>query len=219
MLQSLSKARMKLHGSTMVIMCCLLIHISSVITKIYLLTGVRSTNTRVSTLFLQGLIFLVYPLLGHLADVYLTRYRMLKCGLVILTTGWLWIMLISIANIILSEFKLNFLQQKGVATVLIPEFILVTVGLGVFKANAIQFGLDQLLEAPTPKLISFIHWYYWSQNVGGLVVHVLHARCSWCHYWFVSNSKQKNNHEYFGNCHIASASHNYSSNTCPNLCF
>ena len=44
------------------------------------------------------------------------------------------------------------------------------VGLGLFQANAIQFGLDQLLEAPTPKLISFIHWYYWSQNVTGLVV-------------------------------------------------
>ena len=26
--------------------------------------------------------FLVYPLLGYLADVYLTRYRTLKCGLV-----------------------------------------------------------------------------------------------------------------------------------------
>ena len=31
-----------------------------------------------------------------------------------------------------------------------------------------QFGLDQLLEAPTPKLISFIHCNYWSQNVAGL---------------------------------------------------
>ena len=44
------------------------------------------------------------------------------------------------------------------------------VGLGLFQANAIQFGLDQLLEAPTPKLISFIHWYYWSQNVAGLIL-------------------------------------------------
>ena len=38
----------------------------------------------------------------------------------------------------------------------------------MFQANAIQFGLDQLLEAPTPKLIAFIHWYYWAQNVGSL---------------------------------------------------
>ena len=38
----------------------------------------------------------------------------------------------------------------------------------MFQANAIQFGLDQLLKAPTPKLISFFNWYYWAQNVGSL---------------------------------------------------
>ena len=73
MLQSLIKQSKNeaVHGSTMVIMCCLLAHISSVITKIYLLTGVRSTNTRVSTLFLQGLIFLycVYTATGNRARV------------------------------------------------------------------------------------------------------------------------------------------------------
>ena len=41
--------------------------------------------------------------------------------------------------------------------------------------NAIQCGLDQLLEAPTPKLISFIHWFYWSQNVAGLVMYYMIA--------------------------------------------
>ena len=41
-------------------------------------------------------------------------------------------------------------------------------GKGLFQANAIQFGLDQLLGAPTPKLIAFIHWYYWAQNVGAV---------------------------------------------------
>ena len=45
-----------------------------------------------------------------------------------------------------------------------------SVGLALFQANAIQFGLDQLLEAPTPKLIAFIQWYYWAQNVGSLTV-------------------------------------------------
>ena len=34
-------------------------------------------------------------------------------------------------------------------------FFAYTVGLALFQANAIQFGLDQLLEAPTPKLICF----------------------------------------------------------------
>ena len=38
-------------------------------------------------LCLQGLAFLVYPLLGHLTDVYVTRYRTLKCGAGILVAG------------------------------------------------------------------------------------------------------------------------------------
>ena len=41
--------------------------------------------------------------------------------------------------------------------------------MGLFEANALQFGLDQLLEAPTQKLIAFIHWYYWTHNVVQLV--------------------------------------------------
>ena len=45
-----------------------------------------------------------------------------------------------------------------------------TTSVGLFEANAIQFGLDQLLEAPTPKLIAFIHWYYWTHNAVQLVV-------------------------------------------------
>ena len=43
---------------------------------------------------------------------------------------------------------------------------------GLFEANAIQFGLDQLLEAPTQKLIAFIHWYYRSKNVANLVFYL-----------------------------------------------
>ena len=52
-----------------------------------------------------------------------------------------------------------------------------TIGIGLFEANAIQFGLDQLLEAPTPKLITFIHWYYILESECwriGYVLHLLH---------------------------------------------
>ena len=61
--------------------------------------------------------------------------------------------------------------SKAIGVLLIVLLgVAITVGISLFEANAIQFGLDQLLEAPTPKLITFIHWYYWSQNVAGLVV-------------------------------------------------
>ena len=51
----------------------------------------------------------------------------------------------------------------------VPLIVVIITGVGLFEANAIQFGLDQLLEAPTPKLIAFIHWYYWTHNAVQLV--------------------------------------------------
>ena len=64
-------------------------------------------------------------------------------------------------------FKTSYHTYLYVVAIIL--FLVYIVGLGLFQANAIQFGLDQLLEAPTPKLIAFIHWYYWAQNVGSLV--------------------------------------------------
>ena len=123
----------------------------------------------------QVLIFLVYPLLGHLADVYLTRYRTLKCGLVIIVAN---LAVVSLCTAVSEIFNLEEVLKKVLhkyfiifGGILVVIFAVAAVaGVGLFEANAIQFGLDQLLEAPTPKLITFIHWYYWSQNVGGLVV-------------------------------------------------
>ena len=42
---------------------------------------------RLPDLAIQGLLFLLYPLVGHLTDVYLTRYRSLKLsfGIMIFT--------------------------------------------------------------------------------------------------------------------------------------
>ena len=47
----------------------------------------------------------------------------------------------------------------------IPLITLITPGVRRFEANALPFGLDQLLETPTQKLIAFIHWYYISCEI------------------------------------------------------
>ena len=53
LLSWLRKARMKLCGSTVVIICCLLAHFSTMVTTIYLLTGIKSMKLRVSILCFQ----------------------------------------------------------------------------------------------------------------------------------------------------------------------
>ena len=50
---------------------------------------------------------------------------------------------------------------------------MITVGL--FESTAIQFGMDQMLEASSDQLSTFIHWYYWSSNIGPVVIHFMSA--------------------------------------------
>ena len=177
-----SRCKMKLHSYHVVIICHLLVQL---VNPLYFnLHITRPTSTYpFYTQCVQGAMFLSYPLLGHLADVCLTRYRVLKCGLVILIGSILYKTLYAVANeIAYIVFDSDVLEngKLRLASVVIPAVILLLVGIGLFEANAIQFGLDQLLEAPTSKLIAFIHWYYWAQSVGGLIVNDCTALA-----WFV----------------------------------
>ena len=149
---------MKLHGYKLVILSC---ELSNMTQKLYLFSF-SSLSTRLFILFGLGLMFLVYPFLGHLADVYLTRYRMLKLACIILICGISATIVYRVVDIIVEtiwSYEKLHKPETMVVHVVVVLFIVYIIGLGLFEANAIQFGLDQLLEAPTPKLISFIHWY------------------------------------------------------------
>ena len=161
---------MKLRGYLIVIVCCLGLALSNISKKRYLLTTTPLSG-RIPTIVGQGVLLLVYPLLGHLADVYLTRYRVLKSSMIILTIIGFVVFVYSIIDAAASIFEnINIFHQAPTGLLTAIILIMYIIGLGLFEANIIQFGLDQLLEAPTPKLIAFIHWYYWSQSVGGLVL-------------------------------------------------
>ena len=160
---------MNLRSLLVITACCFLLQFPNLITEKY--PFIQSDfQARTFILCFQGLMFLVYPLLGHIAAVYLNRHRTLKCGLILTTASSLcfcvWKFLIAIVRSVSNVH----VDKNGSACVLIPGMVLAVVGIGFFEANAIQFGLDQLLEASTPKLIAFIHWYYWSQNTGRVIV-------------------------------------------------
>ena len=158
---------MKLCGYLIVIVCCLGLALSN-ISKRYLLTT-TTLYARISNIVGQGVLLLVYPLLGHLADVYLTRYRALKSSLIMLTIiGFAGIVYLVIDTVLSITGSTNIFHYMDTGIFLVTGLAIYIIGLGLFEANIIQFGLDQLLEAPTPKLIAFIHWYYWAQSVGGL---------------------------------------------------
>ena len=160
---------MKLPGNLVVIVCCLFFQMSNIIHKRYLAFAFETTS-RTLILNGQGVLFLIYPLLGHLADACLTRYRALKLGLTLLIAGELLTFFYTLADILAyTLWKSEFFEHGPITTFYVIVGILCATGCGFFQANVIQFGLDQLLEAPTTKLISFIYLYYWTQSVCELI--------------------------------------------------
>ena len=166
-----------LPGHVVVIICSITIQLSNLARTYQLEQHKRSYNKTASFASL-GLLFLSYPLLGYIADVCLTRYRTLKCSFIFLIVGCIIVLLlflifisVSLTEIFVRHISLSREAKNYIQVILVlPITALITTGVGLFEANAIQFGLDQLLEAPTPKLIAFIHWYYWTHNVVQLVV-------------------------------------------------
>ena len=168
--------RSLLPGHVVVIICSIIIQLSNVSRTLHLDQS-TSSYSKITTIALLGLLFLGYPLLGYIADVCLTRYRTIKCSFIFLIVGYTTGLLMYLVGISISLTEMikhhsiynHHINDLLTMILVVPLIALSITGVGLFEANAIQFGLDQLLEAPTPKLIAFIHWYYWTHNAVQLV--------------------------------------------------
>ena len=99
---------------------------------------------------------IAFPISGWLADVYIGRYRVIKYSLVF---TWLAAIVYVLAQIF--EEKVRW-------------FFLVAIGVGLcsyatFQANAIQFGMDQLVDASSSDISSYVSWYAWAYFVSDAV--------------------------------------------------
>ena len=70
------------------------------------------------------------------------------------------------ATLLLYEEEDCHIKQCSVDySLLVPAcvgLVMYQFGLGLFEANAIQFGTDQLQFASNDKLSVFVNWYFWS---------------------------------------------------------
>ena len=131
--------------------------------------------TVLGTYTLLALIRLVYPLSGFLADTYCGRYKAITLSFSVLLVAMLSL---SVSAVI--GFTQNFNIDGNMKSIAVPfslfvliSLLLITAGLAGYQANIVQFGLDQLLEAPSKDLGLFIHWLMWTHTLGGFVIHIL----------------------------------------------
>ena len=72
-------------ASIIILVCGILVEIFTLRERY--LYGKNVVTAQLFTLVFQGLMFLVYPLLGHIADVCLNRYQTIKCSFALVISG------------------------------------------------------------------------------------------------------------------------------------
>ena len=107
---------------------------------------------------------LTLPIAGCLADVFFRRYRMIQWSTFMM---WVAAMLLAVTNVIehmvASYHHINVIMTEVLVGIL-------SLGFGGFQANVILFGIDQLQDASTDEITSFITWFVWTYFSGELAI-------------------------------------------------
>ena len=142
----------------LIVVCCLLLHLTVIGSDIAFFHTVNDDGV-LAYLLTQGMAYLLYPLLGWLADVYFTRYKFVLLGTITTVVS-------TVLIIISASLFLAYPNARAIFVLAGVAIAIGLVGLGMFESTAIQFGMDQMLEASSQQLATFIQWYYWSRFIG-----------------------------------------------------
>ena len=128
---------------------------------------------------INSLILLFYPLAGCLADIRWGRHKTVINSLCF--TLWTLMSIVVIGGLATISFIPVILRpdHTQIYTVIvisiffgIPLFfgvVVIFVSLVAFSANVIQYGIDQLYDAPAVDSVLYIHWYVWTVFFGSLI--------------------------------------------------
>lgn len=137
--------------------------------------GTESDKSSLNTIILSislgvnGAVLFLYPFLGWLADAYITHYWAVGASLYLILLGMVAAIALSAVSVFFPLY-LQYLSFWVAGSVALGTALL---GNGIFSATAIQLGTDQMLEASSEQLSSFIHWYYWTTKLGSVLVYYM----------------------------------------------
>ena len=101
---------------------------------------------------------------GWLTDAFIERYKVIRCSIWIM---WLFMIAITVSAVVGQLNKIYHHHDKHIVQTSL--FCLISIGFGAFQSNIIQFGLDQLHDASTTEIKSFIVWYVNSLIITGFI--------------------------------------------------
>ena len=109
---------------------------------------------------------LLFPIGGWLADTRFGRYNVVRYSMWIMWTG---IILATINELSGSRSTLYENQIKLPVTYFLT--LIVAIGFGGFQSNIVQLGIDQLADASTTEIRSFITWYTLTPFISGCLLY------------------------------------------------
>ena len=85
---------------------------------------------------------------------------------------WTATVLATVSSVV-AELIAGYSSINSKVQLLLYAFI--AIGFGGYGANIIQFGMDQLHDASTTEITSFVVWYVWTVLSGGIALDVISA--------------------------------------------
>ena len=156
---------MQSKAAYLIVLCCLLMHTTMLGSDVFFFHTVDNDGVLI-LLVSQAIAYLLYPLLGWLADVHFNRYKFVISSSIVMIAA-------SFIMILLAALFINTFNSSARGVIFLLGGVGVSIGLigmGLFESTAIQFGMDQMPEASSDQLSAFVQWYFWSYIVGRIIV-------------------------------------------------
>ena len=151
---------MTIKGAGLVVFCCFLLHFRVLFDSVFLQANPNEFQTFIAITHCIAL--LLYPILGLFADSLFSRYKFVKVATLLVLLSSFFLFIYCLVGIVVVHFcGPTSMDPIPVYAKVIYILLVVTLvmGGGMFEANAVQFGIDQLVEASSDQLSAFIHWY------------------------------------------------------------
>ena len=135
---------------------------------------IRESVAIFASYLVMAITVFLYPMSGFIADVKYGRFRVMFASMCFIVISLVFL-LVAVSIVLVHPYTRIPFPWSHFNTVLF--FVLITlygmlfgIGLTCYYANFVQFGLDQLMEAPSEYLSLFIHWIMWANNVAYAVI-------------------------------------------------
>ena len=146
-----------------------------IMNEFYLLSQYPTHTSEYKMVIWQVAFGLTLPVAGWLADICIGRYKVIRSSVWIM---WIATVLATVSSVTAQLVGEYSSIDSNVQLVLV---VFMAIGRGAFQANIIQFGMDQLHDALTTEITSFIIWYAWTTLSAGIVVDFFSACLSQQH--------------------------------------